>query len=116
MTLHGLQEVRLADSDVETEWEAKPSSPESIRLISMGKLLNDKVRLSGEQSIILFVTMQYQLTYLEDSGFTNSSTPHIIHMTIKPQDIVDEEDAKMKAAGSSRGDSERSPGCRCIIQ
>ena len=29
------------------DWEAKPSSPESIRLISMGKMLNDKSRLSG---------------------------------------------------------------------
>jgi len=53
---------------------------------------------------------------MKDSGFKNGTTPHIIHMTIKPQEIVDEEDAKMKAAGNSRGENERSPGCRCVIQ
>ena len=37
-------------------------------------------------------------------------------MTIKPQEIVDEEDAKMKSAGRDRDGNERSPGCRCIIQ
>ena len=35
------------------EWEAKPSSPESIRLISMGKMLNDKTRLAGKGAHIL---------------------------------------------------------------
>lgn len=35
------------------EWEAKPSSPESIRLISMGKMLNDKTRLAGKTARIL---------------------------------------------------------------
>jgi len=40
--------VQFADYSRRAEWEAKPSSPESIRLISMGKLLNDKARLSGE--------------------------------------------------------------------
>lgn len=34
------------------EWEAKPSSPESIRLISMGKMLNDKTRLAGKRAHI----------------------------------------------------------------
>ena len=31
------------------EWEAKPSSPTSIRLINMGKLLDDKASLKGER-------------------------------------------------------------------
>lgn len=95
LSLYKLKELILRDW--REEWEAKPSSPESIRLISMGKMLNDKSRLS-------------------DSGFTNGLTPHIIHMTIKPQEIVDEEDAKMKSGGRDRDGNERSPGCRCIIQ
>ena len=49
-----------------------------------------------------------------DSGFTNGHTPHIVHMTVKPQDIVDEEEAN-KATGNREG-QERSPGCRCVIQ
>ncbi|CAF9922627.1 MAG: hypothetical protein ALECFALPRED_002132 [Alectoria fallacina] len=95
ISLYKLKELILRDW--RDEWESKPSSPESIRLISMGKMLNDKSRLS-------------------DSGFTNGLTPHIIHMTIKPQEIVDEEDAKMKSGGRDRDGNERSPGCRCIIQ
>lgn len=95
LSLYKLKELILRDW--REEWEAKPSSPESIRLISMGKMLNDKTRLA-------------------DAGFKNGATPHIIHMTIKPQEIVDEEDAKMKSAGRDRDGNERSPGCRCIIQ
>lgn len=39
------------------EWEAKPSSPESIRLISMGKMLNDKARLTGEKHLVLITRL-----------------------------------------------------------
>ena len=35
------------------EWEAKPSSPSSIRLISFGKLLDDKAPLNGTHSTLL---------------------------------------------------------------
>ena len=38
-----------------TEWEAKPSSPDSIRLISMGKMLNDKARLCGTYPPLLLL-------------------------------------------------------------
>jgi hypothetical protein len=31
----------------DVEWEQKPSSPSSIRLISFGKLLDDKAPLKG---------------------------------------------------------------------
>ena len=99
-----------------TEWEAKPSSPDSIRLISMGKMLNDKARLCGRYPWSSRSTLESALTKNTDSGFTNGATPHIIHMTIKPQEIVDEEDAKMKAAGTSHGHNESTPGCRCIVQ
>jgi hypothetical protein len=36
---------------------------------------------------------------------------------VKPQEVVDEEDAKGAKAqyGSGREASDRSPGCRCII-
>lgn len=40
-----------------------------------------------------------------------------MHMTVKPQEVVDEEDAKGAKAQYSQGRdaSERSPGCRCVI-
>ena len=51
-----------------------------------------------------------------DSKF-NADAPNVVHMTIKPQDIIEEEDAKGgKASYSSAREGEgRSPGCRCII-
>lgn len=79
------------------EWEAKPSNPNYIRLISMGKLLDDKASL-------------------KDYKFGHDS-PNVLHMTIKPQDYVEDEDAKGgKSTLSGNRDSEgRSPGCRCVI-
>ncbi|KAL3470990.1 ubiquitin-related domain-containing protein [Aspergillus californicus] len=80
------------------DWESRPSSPSSIRLISFGKLLDDKSPLS-------------------DSKFS-SDAPNVVHMTVKPQEIVDEEDAKGAKTQYSRDReaSERSPRCHCIIQ
>ncbi|KAL2820477.1 ubiquitin-related domain-containing protein [Aspergillus cavernicola] len=80
------------------DWEPRPSSPSSIRLISFGKLLDDKSPLS-------------------DSKFS-CDAPNVVHMTVKPQEIVDEEDAKGAKTQYSRDReaSERSPRCRCVIQ
>ncbi len=37
-------------------------------------------------------------------------------MTVKPQEIVDEEDAKIAKTGNrDRDGDERSPSCRCVI-
>ncbi|KAL2861257.1 uncharacterized protein BJX67DRAFT_312600 [Aspergillus lucknowensis] len=80
------------------DWEPRPLSPSSIRLISFGKLLDDKSPLS-------------------DSKFSRDA-PNVVHMTVKPQEIVDEEDAKGTKGQYSRDReaSERSPRCRCVIQ
>lgn len=79
------------------EWEPQPSSPTSIRLIHMGKMLEDSTALSEARF-----------------GRTNSN---IVHMTVRPQEVVDEEEnAKAANTGTNqRDDSERSPSCRCII-
>jgi hypothetical protein len=114
MFLHSIISGELvADGISYPEWEAKPSSPESIRLISMGKMLNDKSRLAGKKAYIIIQSTS--LTGQLDSGFKNGVSPHIIHMTIKPQEIVDEEDARLKSGGRDRDGNERSPGCRCVI-
>ncbi|PGH26878.1 hypothetical protein AJ80_01460 [Polytolypa hystricis UAMH7299] len=80
-----------------SEWEPRPSSPSSIRLISFGKLLDDKAPLS-------------------DSKF-NRDAPNVVHMTVKPQEVVDDEDAKAAKGsyGRERETDDRSPGCRCVI-
>jgi len=53
---------------------------------------------------------------LIDSKFSNEH-PNVVHMTVKPQEVIDEEDAKGAKAQYSREReaSERSPGCRCVI-
>jgi len=78
------------------EWEAQPSSPSSIRLIHFGRLLDDKVPLK-------------ECRFIADA-------PNVVHMTVKPQDIVDEEDAsKGKALARDREGGERTARCRCVI-
>ncbi|KAB8297647.1 hypothetical protein EYC80_001455 [Monilinia laxa] len=78
------------------EWEAKPSSPSGIRLIFFGKLLEDN-------------------SVLKDCKFKHDSS-NVVHMTVRPQDLVDEEDAsKAKSMSRSRDDGESTASCRCTI-
>jgi hypothetical protein len=51
-----------------------------------------------------------------DSKF-NHDTPNVVHMTMKPQDYVDEEDTKggKDRLGSRSEARQRLPGCRCVI-
>ncbi|KAL1599676.1 hypothetical protein SLS60_007479 [Paraconiothyrium brasiliense] len=45
-----------------------------------------------------------------------TEAPNVVHMTVKPQEIVDEEDAKTGKGGKTRdGDEETHAGCRCVI-
>jgi len=93
MSVYTLKELILREW--REEWEQKPTNASSIRLISFGKLLEDK-------------------NPLKDSRFSHDS-PNVVHMTIKPQEIVDEEDAKGALSVRDRERSERSPGCRCVV-
>ncbi|KAI9042752.1 uncharacterized protein KD926_005082 [Aspergillus affinis] len=79
------------------EWEPRPASPTSIRLISFGKLLDDKAPLS-------------------DSKF-NHDAPNVVHMTVKPPEVIEDEDTKGTKGQypRDREGSQRSPGCRCVI-
>ncbi|KAH8172903.1 ubiquitin-2 like rad60 SUMO-like domain-containing protein [Sarocladium implicatum] len=80
-----------------SDWETKPASPSSIRLIHFGKLLDDKEQLK-----------KYQFA---------TDHPNVVHMSIRPQDL-DEEEPKSnnKATGSGGAGSmrERSSNC-CVI-
>lgn len=78
------------------EWEPRPTSPSSIRLISFGRMLDDK-------------------QHLKDCRFQTES-PNVVHMTVKPQEAVDDEDAKTaKAGGRTDDDGEPTARCRCAI-
>ena len=99
------------------DWEIRPSSPSSIRLIYFGKLLEDKSRLSGKVSHSLSNDSGLGSPLrCPDGRFEAGLTPHVVHMTVKPQEIVDEEDAKMaKSSSRDRDGNEGSAGCRCVI-
>ncbi|KAF2199938.1 ubiquitin-like protein [Delitschia confertaspora ATCC 74209] len=82
--------------DWREEWEPRPTSPSSIRLIHFGRMLDDKAPL-------------------KECRFQNEA-PNVVHMTVKPQEIVDEEDAKTGKGGSRRDvEEEQHAGCRCVV-
>lgn len=82
--------------DWRDEWEPRPTSPTSIRLIHFGRMLEDT-------------------SPLKDCRFQRD-TPNVVHMTVKPQEVVDEEDAKGgKGANRRDGEDEPTAGCRCVI-
>lgn len=46
----------------------------------------------------------------------NADSANVVHMTVKPQEVVDDEEAtKSKALRGDREGTEGTPGCRCII-
>jgi len=97
------------------EWETKPSSPNYIRLISFGKLLDDKAPLKGTDATqAVYRTRKANLH--PDYKFS-AEAPNVLHMTIKPQDFVEDDDAKggKSSLSNNRETEGRSPGCRCII-
>jgi hypothetical protein len=83
--------------DWREEWEARPTSPGSIRLIHFGRMLDDK-------------------SPLKECRF-QTDTPNVVHMTVKPQEVVDEEEnAKTGKSGNRReSDDEPTATCRCVI-
>lgn len=98
------------------EWESRPSSPSSIRLIFYGKLLDDKTRLHGNFLKLVDLSMLRLMVLVLEGKFVVGPMNHVVHMTVKPQDIVDEEDAKMAKSGTRERDgNERTHGCRCVI-
>jgi hypothetical protein len=66
--------------------------------------------------MIMGLCRENLLIFPPDSRF-NQETPNVVHMTIKPQEYVEDEDAKggKGSFANNRESNERSPGCRCVI-
>ncbi|KAK2730279.1 hypothetical protein CKAH01_09665 [Colletotrichum kahawae] len=77
------------------EWDAKPASPSSIRLIHFGKLLDDKDQLK-----------QYHFS---------AEAANVVHMTVRPADIVEEEEPKGGSKSASGGSRNREGGSGCCV-
>ncbi|KAK6007637.1 hypothetical protein QM012_004451 [Aureobasidium pullulans] len=92
--------------DWREEWEPKPSSPAAIRLIHFGRFLDDKLPL-------------------KECRFSDS-TPNVVHMSVKPQEVIDDEENAKSAKGKNSGGGARpgsrghgdepTAGCRCVVQ
>lgn len=77
------------------EWEGKPASPSSIRLIFFGKLLDDKEQLK-----------KYQFS---------ADSPNIVHMSVRPADMMEEDEAGKGKTSSRDGRSREGGGGCCVI-
>ena len=109
----------MSNISFSADWEDRPLSPSLIRLISFGKLLDDKVPVSGmtcSHSLLALVRHWNTDGHGTECKF-NREAPNVVHMTVKPQESLDEEDAKGAKShyGGHREVGERSPGCRCVI-
>ncbi|KAG6019032.1 hypothetical protein E4U41_003435 [Claviceps citrina] len=96
ISIYTLKELILREW--RNDWEAKPASPSSIRLIHFGKLLDDKEQLK-----------KYHLS---------TENPNVIHMSIRPQDLDEEEPksgSKSLPTGSGDFHRSRSNGMCCAI-
>lgn len=95
ISIYTLKELILREW--RSDWESKPASPSSIRLIHFGKLLDDKEPLKT-------------YNFLADS-------PNVVHMSIRPQDLDEEEPktgGKNATGGGGENQRERSGGC-CVV-
>ncbi|KAK3905999.1 membrane-anchored ubiquitin-fold protein 1 [Staphylotrichum tortipilum] len=70
------------------EWEGKPASPSSIRLIHFGKLLDDK---------------------------EHQDSPNVVHMSVRPPEMMEEEETAKGKAHSRDGRSRDGGGGCCVI-
>jgi hypothetical protein len=95
ISIYTLKELILREW--RSDWETKPASPSSIRLIHFGKLLDDKEPLR-----------KYQFS---------TESPNVVHMSIRPQDLDEEEPksgGKNQSSAGGDGRRARSGGC-CVI-
>lgn len=99
--MSGYKLKELIWTDWRSEWEARPRDPSSIRLIIMGRMIDDKASL-------------------KDLPFALPNS-NVVHMTVKPADLLDDEAegaGKTGSKGSIRAHNageESGAGCRCVI-
>ncbi|KAK5735485.1 hypothetical protein LTR17_008183 [Elasticomyces elasticus] len=100
MAITGYKLKELIWTDWRKEWEPRPASPSAIRLITMGKMVDDKKTLN-------------------DYSFGIDKV-NVVHMTVKPADFGDDEETAAKHGGKggsirTRDGGEGGAGCRCVI-
>ncbi|KXJ95617.1 hypothetical protein Micbo1qcDRAFT_230823 [Microdochium bolleyi] len=91
ITVYTLKELILREW--RPDWDQPPREPSAIRLVYFGKLLEDRMALNQQRF--------------------KMSVTNVVHMTVKPQDIIDEEEATKRVKDSTTEGRARS-GC-CVI-
>ncbi|KAL0632390.1 hypothetical protein Q9L58_008713 [Maublancomyces gigas] len=86
--------------DWKDEWDQRPASAMFIRLIHFGRMLEDR--------------------HLLRDCRLNQDTPNVVHMTVRPPEVGDDEMTQRSAKpgfghSGSNGNSGSSPSCRCVI-
>ena len=119
--MSGYKLKELIWTDWRAEWEARPRDPSSIRLIIMGRMIDDKASLKGEFSLSeLSAKLRLLILYIPDLPFAILNS-NVVHMTVKPADLLDDEAegaGKTGSKGSIRAHNageESGAGCRCVI-
>lgn len=93
-----------------------------IRLIHFGRMLEDKHPLKGNLllSIPSFLgdILRFNLIMNLDCRL-NQDTPNVVHMTVRPPEVGDDEMTQRSAKGLGRagdnGNGGSTPSCRCVI-
>jgi hypothetical protein len=62
--MSGYKLKELIWTDWRSEWEDRPRDPSSIRLIIMGRMIDDKVNLKGEKFYLPAYRHQHFLTII----------------------------------------------------
>ena len=100
-----------------SDWEAKPASPSSIRLIHFGKLLDDKEQLKSMCTHDMPPCRCGLLTKSAEYQFSTEA-PNVVHMSIRPADLDEEEPksgSKHLPSGSGDGQHSRGGSNCCVI-
>ncbi|EWC45415.1 hypothetical protein DRE_00814 [Drechslerella stenobrocha 248] len=101
MTVYNLKECVWRDWKQDELGTEQPASPHLIRLILLGRLLEDK-------------------SLLKDCRL-NLEYPNVVHLSLRPADVAEDEvtskSGKFPAfnTNANRTGERPSPGCRCVI-
>ncbi|KAJ9142864.1 Ubiquitin [Coniochaeta hoffmannii] len=93
ISVYSLKELILREW--RDEWNDKPASPSSIRLIHFGKLLDDKEQLK-----------KYQFS---------RDTPNVVHMSVRPAEMMEEDEAAKGKSSGREGRTREGSGNCCVI-
>ena len=97
------------------EWDGKPASPSSIRLIHFGKLLDDKEQLKSEFCHTLTPRYRaWKLTTRAEYQFSMDN-PNVVHMSVRPAEMMEEEEAGKGKTSTREGRRNREGGGGCCV-